>query len=423
MLTRRAMLGRLGALMAAPTVLRHRYRLFPGVATEYSERAVRLMKESTVVDLLNQFRFADYADKPPKSERWLQSPNSMTAADWETYRTSGYTVLCLGHGAQSYEAGLKYFADWNGFLAQYPDWFMRIDDLADFDAAKRSGKVGIMLTFQGSDHFRSAADVATFHALGQRLSQLTYNYQTRIGSGFLEEGDNGLSVFGREIVVKMNEVGMAVDVSHCNDRTTLDALAIATKPVVFSHASCRALVPGALRCKTDEMIRKMAASGGVMGIPFLRMMVSLDEPVTPEQVLDHFDHVAKLVGVEHLAVGSDMDVVGNPNPVNGPPGTGVPSTPNFDRYKLHKDAGGKVILTIEGLDHPKRMFDLTEGLIRQEVHRRGHPGDPGRECGPGHGGDLEGVSPAASVARVPLCQSLGSLRGWRRPVPRHRTSS
>jgi membrane dipeptidase len=290
----------------------------------------------------------------------------MTAADFATYRDSGYTALALGHGARDYESGIRFFADWNSFLAEYPDWFTRIDDVTDFERAKQSGKVGLMLTFQGSDHFRTADDVATFYALGQRLSQLTYNYQTRIGSGFLEEGDNGLSVFGREIVAKMNEVGMAVDVSHCNDRTTLDTLDVATEPVVFSHATCRALVPGALRCKTDEMIRKMAKSGGVMGIAMLRMMVSLKEPVTVDDVLDHFDYVAKLVGVEHLAVGSDMDVVGNPNPVHGPPGSGVPSTPNFDRYKLHLGPDGKPILTIKGLDHPKRMFDLTEGLIRRK---------------------------------------------------------
>ena len=102
-----------------------------------------------------------------------------------------------------------------------------------------------------------------------------------------------------------------------------------------------------------------------MGIPFLRMMVHPKEPVTVEHVLDHFDYVKKLVGVQHLAVGSDMDVVGNPNPVNGP-GQGNPATPNFDRYHLHVNEKGEWLLTIKGLDHPRRMFDLTEGLIRRK---------------------------------------------------------
>ena len=222
-----------------------------------------------------------------------------------------------------------------------------------------------MITFQNSDHFRTVDDVDTFFGLGQRLSQLTYNYQNRLGSGFLETNDGGLTVFGSEIVARMNRVGMAVDLSHCGDRTTLDTLDAAKRPVVFSPASCRALVPGHLRCKTDEMIVKMAKTGGVMGVPFLRMMVREAEPVTVEHVIDHFDHVARLVGIEHVAVGSDMDVIGNPNPVGGAT-LSVPPTPNFDRYRMHFDAKGERMLTVAGLDHPKRMFDVAEGLIRRK---------------------------------------------------------
>lgn len=97
-----------------------------------------------------------------------------------------------------------------------------------------------------------------------------------------------------------------------------------------------------------------------MGIPFLRFLVHGEEPVTVEHVLNHFDHVAKLVGVEHVGVGSDMDLVGNPNPVNGPP---ITETPNWDRYRLHRDPEGRI--TVAGLDHPKRTYDLAEGLIRR----------------------------------------------------------
>lgn len=363
--SRRAALQRLAvSCIAAPAILRGRYPIFNGTSAQYSARAIRLVQESVVIDLLNQFRFADFAEKPPKSQLWLSKARSMTPEDYEAYRTSGYSVICLGHSPGDYAGGHQFFARWNGFVAEYPDWFMRVDDARDFEAVKRSGKVGIMITFQNSDHFRSPDDVDEFFALGQRLSQLTYNYQNRIGSGFLEENDGGLTVFGRAIVTRMEAVGMAVDLSHCADRTTLDTLDVAKKPVVFSHASCRALLPGHLRCKTDEMITKMAKTGGVMGIPFLRMMLHEDEPVTIEHALDHFDHVRRLVGVQHLAVGSDMDLVGNPNPVNGP-GAGNPATPNFERYRLHRGVKGELLLTVKGLDHPRRTFDLTEGLIRR----------------------------------------------------------
>jgi membrane dipeptidase len=359
-LTRRAAIAASAAALIAPAILRRRYRLFGQSQPGYSARALELVEDSLTIDMLNQFRFPDFAEKPPQSIRWLTQPGSFTADFFEGYRTSGLKVFALGQGAADYAAGIRFFADWNGFLAGYSDWLIRIDDVGDFDRVRAPGKVGVMLTFQNSDHFRSPDDVTTFFGLGQRASQLTYNYANRLGAGFLEHRDAGLTVFGGQIVAKMNQVGMAVDLSHCADQTTLDGIAASTKPVIFSHASCRALLPGHLRCKTDEAIRALAKSGGVMGIPFLRMMIRDQEPVTVEHVLDHFDHVAKLVGVDHVGIGSDMDLVGNPNPVNGAP---LVETPNWDRYRLHRDDRGRI--TITGLDHPKRIYDLTEGLIRR----------------------------------------------------------
>lgn len=346
---------------AAPWVLRGRFRLFGRSAAEYSSRAIDLVQSTTVVDLLNQFQFADYSVRPPKSDQWLTVPGSFTAADAARYRESGITVFALGHGPGDYERAIRFFADWNGFLAAYSDWLTRIDDVSDFARAKASGKTGVMITFQDSAHFRSPSDVQTFFGLGQRLSQLTYNFNNRIGSGFLEQRDGGLSVFGLSILERMQQVGMAVDVSHCGDQTTLDALAAAKRPVIFTHANARALVPGHLRCKTDEAIQKMAKTGGVMGISFIRFMVRDREPVTVEHVLDHMDYVAKLVGVEYVAIGSDLDVVGNANPIGG--GFDPKSQPNFARYQYHEDADGAI--NIKGLNHPRRVFDLTEGLIRR----------------------------------------------------------
>jgi membrane dipeptidase len=349
------------AAFAAPAILSGRYGVFAQSPARYSARAIELVQESTVVDLLNQFRFPDFSEKPPRSERWLKEPGSFNQEDWAIYQGTGLTAAALGHGAGSYEEAVRFFADWNGFIAAYPDWFTRIDDVSDFARARRTRKFGIILTFQDSTHFRTPDDVPTFFSLGQRLSQLTYNFNNRIGSGFLEQRDGGMSVFGLSIMERMQTVGMAVDVSHCGDQTTLDALNAAKKPVVFSHATARALVPGALRCKTDEAIRGMAKTGGVMGINYIRFMDRGEEPVTIEHVLDHFDYVAKLVGVEHLAVGSDLDVMGNPNAIGG---SFNPRTqPNFSRYLYHEDTDGAI--TVKGLNHPKRMFDLTEGLLRR----------------------------------------------------------
>jgi len=347
--------------VAAPAILRNRFRLFADSQTKYSARAIQLVESSTVVDLLNQFRFADYAERPPLSERWLRQPGSFTSSDAALYQNSGINVFALGHSASDFNEGLRYFAEWNGFIAAYSNWLLRIDHAASFQIAHDSQKIGIMLTLQDSTHFRGPDDVDTFFSLGQRLSQLTYNFNNRIGSGFLEQRDGGLSVFGLGIMKRMEKVGMAVDVSHCGDQTTMDALAAATKPVLVTHASCRALLPGHLRAKTDEAIRAMAKTGGVVGINFIRFMIRDREPVTLDHVLDHFDYVRKLVGVEHLGVGSDLDLVGNANTMGG--GFQPSSQPNFDRYGYHLDTDGAI--AIKPLNHPKRMFDLTDALIKR----------------------------------------------------------
>jgi membrane dipeptidase len=235
---------------------------------------------------------------------------------------------------------------------------MRIDSPSALDRVKSAGKIGVLLGIQNSAHFRSPDDVDAFHALGQRVSQLTYNARNLIGNGSTERRDEGISDFGVSIVERMNTVGMAVDVSHCGDRTTLDAFEISKRPVLITHSNCRALVPNHPRVKTDEAIRKMAASGGVMGITSVRMFVKADEPTTIEHMLDHYDHVAKLVGVEHLGVGSDIDLDGYDD---------MPPKENEQMRAAYKGSYGfREKIDIEGVDHPRRMFDLTEGLIRRK---------------------------------------------------------
>ncbi len=368
-ISRRTVLRSLGlALVGAPAVLRGRFRLFAQSPVEYSASSIRLVEEATVVDLLNQFRFPDYSVKRPWPwseyqwfDKWLNQPGSFTKADAAIFRHSGINVFAIGYGPDDFNEGLRLFADWNGFCAAYSDWVQRIDDVTSFESVHKARKIGVMLTLQNSLHFREPADVDTFWSLGQRISQLTYNFQNRIGSGFLEHRDGGLSVFGLSILKRMQAVGMGVDLSHCGDQTTLDALEAATKPVLFTHAACRTLVPGNMRAKTDDSIQRLAKTGGVMGIMFLRFMLRDREPVTIEDALDHFDYVAKLVGVEHLAVGSDIDVFGQAVPIGS--SFHPEKQPNFERYRFHADANGQI--TVKGLDHPKRIFDLTEGLIRR----------------------------------------------------------
>lgn len=350
--------GTAGATLAAPMINLRRYRLFAWSGQEYSARCIDLVSGSLVIDMLSPLTINNETEA-----RWGIGMEGFTDADAEEFFGSEIDVFhySVGVGGRTgdaaYDNTLGYVATLNSFIANRPDVLRRVDSGEDLDGIHGSGRVGVLIGVQSSSHFRSPDDVTIFHSLGQRVSQLTYNSRNLIGNGSTERIDGGISDFGASIIERMNEVGMAVDVSHCGDRTTLDAFELSRRPVLITHSNCRTLVPGHPRCKPDEAIRAMAGTGGVMGITGVRMFVKPEEPTTIEDYLDHFDYVRDLVGAEHLGVGSDMDL------------HGYDDLPQAQSDALR--AGYKASyafrekIDIEGVDHPKRMFDLTEGLIRR----------------------------------------------------------
>ncbi len=342
----------LGAV-CAPMVNRGRFSLFANSPVEYSAKAIELVQRSVVIDMLSPFKIS--------SSPWLSSPDTFKQADFQRFKDSSINVFHIAVGTGGPEAHmntLKYVASWDSFIANHDQWLMRVDSADDLNRVKASGKVGVLIGVQNSEHFRTPADVDLFYALGQRVSQLTYNTRNMIGNGSTERRDEGVSDFGVAIIERMNKLGMAVDVSHCGDKTTLDAFDISKKPVLITHSNCRALAPGHPRCKTDEAIKKMGAAGSVMGITGVRMFVKNEEPTTIEDYLNHFDHVRKLVGSEHLGVGSDIDLDGYDD---------MPEAENKRLRAGYKGSYGfRDKIDIEGVDHPKRMFDLTEGFIRRK---------------------------------------------------------
>jgi len=319
----------------------------------YSKRAISIVERSGAIDMLGLVTINE-----EEWERW-NSAEGMTDTAQQQFKECGIKVFHhsfgLG-GPNSHTDALVYFAGLNAFIARYSDTFTRVSRWRDLEALVRSPKVGIIPGLQNSEHFRTPDDVKLFYTLGQRVSMLTYNAQNNLGCGSTERRDCGVSDFGAAIIQKMNETSMLVDVSHCGDMTTLDAFELSKKPVAITHSNCRALVNHP-RCKTDEAIRKMAASGGVMGITGVRMFVRSAEPTTIEHIVDHVDHVAKLVGVEYVGVGSDCDLSG---------------------YDKLPEAQGKALraaykasyafrekLDIEEFGHPRKIFDLTEALLRR----------------------------------------------------------
>jgi len=269
---------------------------------------------------------------------WAINPRKFPPAEFQRLQGSGVTAI---HPAVGFTAGDIHaeswndILGWNAILAAHPDQFLSITQVTHFEQAKKLGKIGILIGQQNSAHFRTVEDVDRFYNLGQRVSQLTYN-GNKLGGGSSDQRDVGLSEYGIQIVERMNEVGMAVDISHCSDRTTLHAIEASRKPVLVTHSNCRALVPGSARCKTDEAITRMAAKGGVMGLTMVRPFVRATGRVTIEHVLDHVDHLTKLVGVEHVGIGSDVDMDGRASQYN-----------------------------LDGIDYAMKIYDLTEGLVRR----------------------------------------------------------
>jgi len=154
----------------------------------------------------------------------------------------------------------------------------------------------------------------------------------------------------------MNDVGMLVDVSHCGDRTTLDAIEISKRPIAITHSNCRAL-NNHPRLKTDEAIKKLAARDGVMGVTGVRNFVRDREPTTIEHMVDHIDHVAKIAGIEHVGIGSDSDLNGYDD---------MPPDQRKELMAAYKSSYAfRDKLDTDGFDHPKKVYDLTEALIRR----------------------------------------------------------
>ena len=346
-----------------PYINRGSFQLFASSTDRYSAKVIELVTENLVIDMLGLLSLNGETRK-----RWGPDGKGISNSDIKIFKSSGINVFhnAYGVGGKTQTEAkmnvLNYVGNLNGIIANRPDVFMRIDSIKDMEEVMKNRKTGVMIGVQNADHFISPDDVNLFNDLGQRVSQLTYNSRNMIGNGATERMDGGISDFGESIIKRMNEVGMAIDVSHCGDQTTLDAFDISNKPVLITHSNVRSLNPNHPRCKTDEAIIKMAKVGSVVGITNVRNFVKATEPTTIEHLLDQYDHVRDLVGSEHLGVGSDIDLYGY---------DAMPKK-QYDALKaMYKGSYAfREKIDIEGIDHPKRMFDLTAGLIRRKYSNR-----------------------------------------------------
>jgi membrane dipeptidase len=223
-------------------------------------------------------------------------------------------------------------------------------------AAHKRGHIAILMGVEGGQAIDSdLAILRTFFALGARYMTLTHTNHTPWGDTSSKPAEhNGLTDFGKQVVREMNRLGMMVDISHVSDKTFYDALEASSAPIIASHSSCRALA-GAPRNMTDDMLRALAAKGGVVHINYFEAFLDSDfqkreaalktesaqvdaiDDSTPKfgdrsrngpavrkinaarveklgrvplsKLLDHFEHAVKVAGIDHVGLGSDFDGV------------------------------------------------------------------------------------------------------------------
>ncbi len=179
-------------------------------------------------------------------------------------------------------------------------------------ANKVNGKFSVFLGLEnGSPIGTSLERLNWFHKAGIRYVTLCHTGNNLICDSCATEQKrwNGLSQFGREVVSEMNRLGILVDVSHISDKAFYDVLDCSSRPVVATHSCCRALADHP-RNMTDDMIRALASAGGVIQINFYPVFLDSDYgKVMPSytRIADHIDHVANLVGIDHVGLGSDYD--------------------------------------------------------------------------------------------------------------------
>lgn len=234
--------------------------------------------------------------------------------DWEddvfvALRRANYAGIIESLPRNDLQTAIDALVAWRNRVAEHPDKLLLALEAADFERAHASNRTAVVMNFQDTTMLEGDADnVVALHALGMRCAQLTYNFRNLVGDGCLERTNAGLSDFGVELVARMNEVGVMIDVSHCGPQTTIDGIEFSSRPVAITHTMCEAVRPNHPRAKTDDQIRRCADKGGVIGIAALGYFLGPDPggETTIETYADHIDHAVSVAGHEHVGLSTDF---------------------------------------------------------------------------------------------------------------------
>ena len=225
-----------------------------------------------------------------------------------------------------------------------------IRTLDDIHYAKKAGKVGFVFGLEASTPIENEIDrLDVLYGLGIRQMGIAYSDSNSLGSGLNETVDGGLTDFGRRCVTRMNQLGMAIDISHSSDQTGIDACRASTKPVFMTHAGAKAIWP-IKRMKSDDVLKAVADTGGVIGMSAApHTTLSKAHPNhSIDSVMDHLMYCIDLVGIDHVAFGPDTlygDHVGLHTVFSHLLSTAFSEAPAFERVKY-----------VDGLENPTENF-------------------------------------------------------------------
>ena len=193
--------------------------------------------------------------------------------------------------------------------------------------------------------------------------QLFYNDRSLFGDGCLEPANGGLSFLGKQAVLEMNRVGVAVDLSHCGQRTTADGIQVSKKPALITHAGCNA-VHSHPRNKNDAELRALAEKGGVVGI-FVMPFLDVEGERNTDLVIRHIEHAIQVCGEDHVGIGGDLSI----SPIEETPEYKTAAAKFFQTRQATGNAapGEDLPLYIPELNHPDRIR-----MIATAMRARGH---------------------------------------------------
>ena len=226
------------------------------------------------------------------------------------YKSSGLRAIHASLNYTSFRAATTDLRAWQTRFDRWPDRIVKIQHGGELAALRKDGPLGVVLGFQNTNILDgNLANLDTLYAAGTRCIQLTYNDKNLVACGCLVPEDTGVTPFGREVIAKMNELGVIVDLSHCGDVTSRQTIEISKRPVAFTHTVCKSIYDH-VRGKTDALIKAISDKGGMTGIATLGYFVGPTPETSLEDYLKHIDYAVKIGGIDHVGVSSDYSIRG-----------------------------------------------------------------------------------------------------------------